>query len=69
MSEKIITKTSAQAKIEEEQRRKDSSCPECGSPCLGSYSTRTSGFFLVKVERKYEYSCIKCGCSWTTGWK
>ncbi|AFQ30285.1 hypothetical protein P4493_10620 [Bacillus thuringiensis] len=66
---KIITKTSAQAKIERAQREKDTSCPECGKPCLGSVATRTKGIFSVRVEKKYSYSCIYCDCEWTTGWK
>ncbi|MGM7720661.1 hypothetical protein [Metabacillus sp. Hm71] len=66
--EKIILKTSAQVKIERDMNRRNTSCPECGGHCLGIYSTRTTGFFKVRTERKHNYRCIKCNCEWTTGW-
>lgn len=63
---KFITKTSTQAQIERKKEQEDTSCPECGYPCLGIVA-RKEGFF--KTQEKNEYRCIECGCEWETEWR
>lgn len=69
--EKIITKTSQQAKKEQSLSKSESACPECGKHAIGTYSTRhfKDGIFKSKPLRKNNYSCFRCGCEWTTGWR
>lgn len=65
---KLVTKTSAQARMEQAKQRKDTACPECGGHCLGLVSTRSTGFWYTKTERRNEYTCIECKCEWATPW-
>lgn len=68
--EKFITKTSVQAKQEQQERDKESSCPECGKIAhIGINATRSLGRFGLKTEYRKEYTCFQCGCEWNTGWK
>jgi len=64
MNNKIITKTSKQAKLENEKIDVESICPECGT--IGNFYIfhyEKYGLFkkLIKVKT---YTCFKCSCEW-----
>jgi hypothetical protein len=63
MSQKIITKTSAQAKAERELRNNDCICPECGESC-NLPTHHYEGGFLGKQTKVNRYNCISCECEW-----
>jgi C4-type Zn-finger protein len=62
MSNKIIIKTSTQAKTEREKREGDKICPECGCKTSTYTDIYRVGFFKIKFI--YVYDCIVCGCKW-----
>lgn len=59
-----ITETSEQYEMRKAATRRDNSCPRCGSPSLGSYSTQTKGLFNIKTKKTYYNTCIHCHTSW-----
>ncbi len=70
---KKITKTAAQARMDnesEEQEKLDTTtCPECHYQsvlnCKGIYTSRVTGFlFNVKVIYTHYMRCRECGCEW-----
>lgn len=46
-------------------KNRSNRCPCCGKKCLGVLLLReTYGFFRVKSEHFYAYSCARCGTQW-----
>lgn len=68
---RIVTKTSAQAKQEEQEEKNslDDVCPECNvrtNP--GVRVKKIKGFIRTVHMEKQLFEC-KCGCQWHTDWK
>lgn len=72
---KIITKTAAQALVEEAEKISnhhyaENVCPECGNVCyFGVEEVEFKGFLLLRMYKRTSYDCSECGCEWNTGWE
>lgn len=68
---RIVTKTSAQAKQEEQEAKDslDNICPECREPARpGIREKKIKGFIRTVHMEKRLFKC-KCGCEWHTDWQ
>jgi len=62
-----IARTSKEYRKEKEEHERDktiedklSTCPECGTQCMGIFARDTE----VITDHDYFVSCLKCGCFW-----